>query len=234
MHRPQARILRAQIEETIRRGAGALGLVVDVGCGPKPYYPWLAGRCDRYVGLDLVPSADVFWDGGPMPIDDGSADLVLCTQVLEHVPDPVSVVDEIGRILAPGGVALLTTHGVYPYHPNPTDFWRWTSAGLAKLHADTGRYGDVAVIPCGGTAACLLLPVTIYAGMMADKARSSARAPIRPLAAVGDAGIVAVNAVGHLVDARGDRGRGEARPNSMTSNFVVVARARAEASAPSR
>jgi ubiquinone/menaquinone biosynthesis C-methylase UbiE len=48
-------------------------------------------------------------DGGRLPIADGAFDKVLCTQVIEHVDDPESLIREIGRVLKPGGVAVLDT-----------------------------------------------------------------------------------------------------------------------------
>ncbi len=76
-----------------------------------------------------------------LPVDDASFDVVLCNQVLEHCDDPVQAVSELRRVTAPGGRVLVSTHGVMPYHPSPTDYWRWTHAGLEKLFADNGSLG---------------------------------------------------------------------------------------------
>src|SRR5690606_40957980 len=51
-------------------------------------------------------------------------------QVLEHVPDLPRYLMEANRVLKPDGKLILTTHGVWKYHPDPGDYWRWTSAGM--------------------------------------------------------------------------------------------------------
>jgi SAM-dependent methyltransferase len=73
-----------------------------------------------------------------LPIADASADLVLSTQVLEHVESPEAYLAECLRVLKPKGYLLLTTHGVFRYHPGPHDFWRWTHTGLSRLLHTSG------------------------------------------------------------------------------------------------
>ena len=113
--------------------------VVDYGCGNMPYRP-LWGTA-KYVGLDF-PSNDMA-DGflaldGSLPLADSSADCVFSSQVLEHVICPRSYLQEASRVLVPRGLLLLSTHGVWRYHPDPGDYWRWTSAGLEKTLEDSG------------------------------------------------------------------------------------------------
>jgi SAM-dependent methyltransferase len=68
-----------------------------------------------YQGLDIVS------DICAIPEPDGSFDAILCTEVLEHIPDPVKAVVEFSRLLRPGGKLILTlpfcslTH-MAPYH----------------------------------------------------------------------------------------------------------------------
>jgi SAM-dependent methyltransferase len=103
--------------------------VLDLGCGDKPYAPLFAG-CD-YVGCDLAGDPEVhFTPGQPVPLPDGSADGVVSFQVLEHVTDLDWYLGECRRLLKPGGWLLLSTHGVWLYHPHPTDYRRWTRDGL--------------------------------------------------------------------------------------------------------
>ena len=65
-----------------------------------------------------------------MPLPDDSVDAVMSTQVLEHVTDPARYLGECFRVLKPGGRLLLSTHGIFIYHPDPVDLWRWTSGGM--------------------------------------------------------------------------------------------------------
>jgi SAM-dependent methyltransferase len=93
------------------------------------------------VGGDLPgnPDADVVLDGqGRVPLPDASFDLVLSTQVLEHVEDTQLHLDECFRLLRPGGTLVLSTHGVMYYHRDPEDYWRWTRPGLERIVAAPG------------------------------------------------------------------------------------------------
>jgi SAM-dependent methyltransferase len=81
-----------------------------------------------------------------LPFAEESFDVVVSDQVLEHVEgNPQQAVDETRRVLKPGGVSLHTTCFMYPGHPDPKDFWRFTPAALALLHRD---YAEI--IEAGG------------------------------------------------------------------------------------
>jgi SAM-dependent methyltransferase len=72
---------------------------------------------------------------------DASFDFVLCDQVLEHVEgSPQQAVDEIWRVLRPGGVAVITSCFVYRLHNAPGDFWRFSPDGLRLL---AGRFSRI-------------------------------------------------------------------------------------------
>jgi SAM-dependent methyltransferase len=117
------------------------GLLVDAGCGDSPYRPLFEPHVREYVGCDLPgnPSAQLaFEPSGRIPVADGAADVVLSSQVLEHIPDPGAYLAEARRILSPRGVLVLSTHGTWRYHPDPADYWRWTRQGLLKLVEDRG------------------------------------------------------------------------------------------------
>ncbi|MBX3303323.1 MAG: class I SAM-dependent methyltransferase [Nitrospira sp.] len=105
--------------------------VLDVGAGSCPYRHFFA-HC-KYETQDFVAlCGDQLRNGGYGQIDyvcdltaiprpAGSFDAVLCTEVLEHHPEPIAVVKELGRVLAPGGRLILTAplgSGIHqePYH----------------------------------------------------------------------------------------------------------------------
>jgi SAM-dependent methyltransferase len=116
-------------------------ILVDLGCGGMPYRAMMQPRLARYVGVDIAgnPDAQAHFDAtGRCELPDQLADLALSSQVLEHVPDPAAYLAEAHRLLKPGGTLLLSTHGEWVYHPDPTDYWRWTCDGLKKIVTDAG------------------------------------------------------------------------------------------------
>ena len=125
--------LRRSVEHCLRdRVADGRGeRVYDIGCGDRPYEPLITTRGYQYVGCDLDGAPDILIKPGtPIDVADGAATGVVSFQVLEHVWDLDWYLGECHRLLAAGGWLLLSTHGVWPYHPHPTDHRRWTHTGL--------------------------------------------------------------------------------------------------------
>lgn len=115
--------------------------ILDYGCGDMPYRPLFNELGAAYHGYDLKrnPLANGLVEAdGTLVCDSRSVDVVLSSQVLEHVHDPRVYLSECHRVLDGFGLLLLSTHGVWKYHPDPNDFWRWTSAGLKKLVEESG------------------------------------------------------------------------------------------------
>jgi len=165
IRKPLADWLRAE------GGSSAGKRVLDVGCGVKPYFPFFSDASD-YVGADVQENrhADLVGAVEDLPVPDGSFDIVLCTQVLEHVDDPSKAVRELHRVTAPGGRVLASTHGVMLYHPNPQDFWRWTHTGLEKLFRANGDWVHVDVEPGAGTSAAIALLLAQFLHLLAKRA----------------------------------------------------------------
>ncbi len=212
MRAPLEAWLRAEAE----RAAADLGRyrVLDAGCGFRPYEPFFAPHAAEYVGVDLDnPAADLEGTVEALPVPDGSFDLVLCTQVLEHADDPAAAVRELRRVLAPGGRVLASTHGTAVYHPAPNDHWRWTHTGLEQLFVRNGDWRSVTVRPGAGTGACLALLLATYVDLVAQKLHA------RPL---GYPLVWTLNSGGALLDRTSRRLR-EPVPGTIFSNFHVVA-----------
>ncbi len=117
----------------------ANSLVVDVGCGECNYKKRFAHT--RYVGVDLAvgnagwdyAKIDVLADLTRIPMRDSVADVVLCTETLEHLERPWRFAEEAARILKPGGRLLLTVPHISRMHQVPYDFFRYTEWGLKSL-----------------------------------------------------------------------------------------------------
>ena len=140
---------RALHREIGRVAGDRSGLLVDIGCGTQPYRRYFPDA--RYLGIEVPQAsvhgsakrADVYFDGLHIPLRDGAADHVLCTQVLEHVFEPDVFLDEVFRILAPGGTLLITVPFVWDEHEQPYDFARYSSFGLHHL---AGVHGFTVVL----------------------------------------------------------------------------------------
>ena len=123
------------------RGADSL---LDLGAGAKPYAPLYEPHFQRCVAVDVphslhdVSGVDAFASADALPYGDESFDCVLCTEVVEHCPDPLAVFKEIHRVLKPGGRALVTTPFLVPLHEMPYDYWRFTPSALQLLAQGAG------------------------------------------------------------------------------------------------
>ena len=145
----------------------ARGVLLDVGCGQKPYAAVFRPHVSRYIGMDYSPAAgyrgnvaDVCGDVAAIPIATASVDTVLCTEVLEHVSDPDAVVREIARVLRPSGVVICTAPFVYPVH-DLYDFFRYSPGTVAALMRRHGLTVDLER-PLSGTALTLAIMLNLY------------------------------------------------------------------------
>lgn len=110
------------------------GRTLDIGCGGGPYRTLFRDR----IGVDvrLEAGVDVCGSVYELPFESESFDVVLATEVLEHLAEPARAIGEMRRVLKPGGCCVLTTRFCYPIHYVPDDYYRFSGFSLRRLFAD--------------------------------------------------------------------------------------------------
>ncbi len=115
------------------------GRVLDVGCGDKPYESWLR-NANEYIGIDIRNGPKVDFLIGymrPWPLDDDAFDVILCTQVFEHVNRPEQLLRSIQQVMKLGGVLVVTAPFIYNAHGVPEDYHRFSVYGMTKLVSES-------------------------------------------------------------------------------------------------
>jgi SAM-dependent methyltransferase len=120
------RFLFYAVNRYVRNG-DAVG---DIGCGEQPLRLRVEMRGGIYTGIDVTQnksaSVSIIASCTDMPLPDSCFNVVLCTEVLEHVSDSYKAFRELARLLKPGGILIVTMPFTYPLHEEPYDFVRFT------------------------------------------------------------------------------------------------------------
>jgi SAM-dependent methyltransferase len=112
-------------------------LVLDAGAGHQPYRHHFA-HC-RYESADFeavkkrYAHSTFVCDLAQIPVEDERYDAIVFSQVMEHLPDPLSVLNELYRVLKPGGRLFYSGPFWYEEHEKPYDYYRYTSFALRHL-----------------------------------------------------------------------------------------------------
>ncbi|OJY63379.1 MAG: hypothetical protein BGP12_10010 [Rhodospirillales bacterium 70-18] len=121
-------------------GAHATGRLLDLGCGSVPLYasykPYVTeitcvdweNTSHRNIHLDQ--EADL---SQPLPFGDATFDTIILSDVLEHIPVPQSLWNEMNRVLARGGKIILNVPFYYWLHEQPHDYYRYTRFALQRF-----------------------------------------------------------------------------------------------------
>jgi 2-polyprenyl-3-methyl-5-hydroxy-6-metoxy-1,4-benzoquinol methylase len=141
---------------------------LDAGCGDGRYLAALDGELpERRAGTDLAEriletarrrvTAD-FRQGSleAIPFADGEFDLVLCSQVIEHVPHPEVAVAELGRVLRPGGRLIISTDNARNYVTKTINAPRTAAVRALHLRGARGRIESPATAYTRGSFRALL------------------------------------------------------------------------------
>ena len=128
-------VSRMSLDLELRRKFKKLkpGIVLDIGSKHSPYKKFIPFV--RYMRLDIDKrvNPDICSDAQYIQWADNYFDTIIATEVLEHIPEPQQAINEIWRLLKPGGVCILSTRFMHPYHPGPKDYYRFTRDSLMYL-----------------------------------------------------------------------------------------------------
>lgn len=136
------KILDDEVSRCIKKYA--FGVMLDIGCGLKPYMNFSQKFVSSYIGLDHWDSphgtqqVDVISNAYQIPLPSNSIDTILCTEVLEHLEEPSVAIQEAYRLLRKNGVAIYTVPFSWPIHEGPRDFYRYSEYGLRYLFEKAG------------------------------------------------------------------------------------------------
>jgi ubiquinone/menaquinone biosynthesis C-methylase UbiE len=134
--------------------------VLDVGAGGCPHRK-LFSHCE-YFSQDFVQLSgvqiqnqlgygkiDFVSDILNIPVPDKSYDVILCTEVIEHIPDPISAIKEISRILKPGGTLLITAPLQSGLHQEPYHFYGGYTKYWYQKFLTENNFSDINIEPNG-------------------------------------------------------------------------------------
>lgn len=108
----------------------------------------------EYLNIDSSTNPDYLCSADAIPVANNNFDIILMTEVLEHLENPEAVLKECYRVLKQGGVMIATIPFLYPIHADPHDYQRWTSEKL-KMECQKAEFIGVVVKPMGGFFAVL-------------------------------------------------------------------------------
>jgi len=106
---------------------------LNIGAGKTNVHPSIKN-------MELEAGVNIHYVGSVLdiPCKDNEFDLVIAQEVLEHVKDPCRAVEEVYRVLKPGGHFYLQLPFIIGFHPCPNDYWRFSHEGIQELlgHSD--------------------------------------------------------------------------------------------------
>lgn len=109
-------------------------------------FHWLVVNIDEGANPDLVS------DASEIPLPSNSFELIIMSEVLEHLESPDAALREVGRLLTPSGQAIITMPFLYQVHGDPHDFQRWTPQKF-RIECQAAGLRILELKPMGGLIA---------------------------------------------------------------------------------
>jgi hypothetical protein len=134
----------------------AKALCLSVGGGPLRVHHNLVN-----LNIDLFPNVDVVGDAYELPYAGNAVDAIYCEAVLEHLEHPNAAVQEMYRVLRPGGQVFAATPFLQMFHGYPNHYQNFTLVGHERLFVRAG-FGIRSAGTCVGPTFALLDMLTNY------------------------------------------------------------------------
>jgi len=135
----------------------ARGKLVDLGCGKVPLFEAYGGQVTENTCVDWPFSrhqnrySDVVCDlNRPLPFPDGAFDTIILSDVLEHIPEPEKLWQEMHRIASVRGKLIMNVPFYYPLHEQPHDYYRYSEHALRRFARQAG-FTVLVLKPVGGS-----------------------------------------------------------------------------------
>lgn len=172
--RPIQRALTKALRELDASSAPGL----NVGCGADRLHP-------RMLRVDVDPSAfpDSVSSADKLPFADNTFSVAVSQEVLEHLREPQTALEELVRVVRPGGLLYLQTPFIIGYHAAPADYWRFTNEGLAAMLLRAGLVVE-SLEPAVGPGTGVYRILVEFAAVFAARLHEPAYLPAKALAAV--------------------------------------------------
>ena len=136
-------------------------IVLDVGSGASPYHEFFKVKKYTTADIDIRSHPDLKITNNKIPCKNEIYDVIVCTQVLEHVFNFSKLIQEMHKKLKPGGRIFVSVPFVYHEHGIPNDYWRFSKYALLKMFP---KFKVEKIISNGGylTSICFLSSVFLF------------------------------------------------------------------------